>query len=81
MLRYYPVDIEGQSMWRVLQPFVGVHAGYEIATDSDAFITAGQAGLGVRVSDSLTVEGAYTYWVRPVDRNYKTATIGLKWRF
>jgi opacity protein-like surface antigen len=81
MVRYYPVDVEGRSSWRVLQPFVGVHAGYEFATDADAFITAVQAGLSVGITDNLTVEAAYTYWVRPADRNYKTTTLGFKFAF
>jgi hypothetical protein len=81
MVRYYPVDERGKGFWRILQPFVGVHAGYEVASDDDAFITAGQAGLGIKVTERLTVESTYTYWVRPVDRNYKTATVGLKWSF
>jgi opacity protein-like surface antigen len=81
MVRYYPVDREGRSIFRALQPFAGVHAGYEVATDSDEFITAGQAGLEINLLDNWSIEGAYTYWVRPADRNYKTTTIGLKWRF
>lgn len=81
VVRYYPVERERDGDLRAFQPFAGILGGYEIATDADAFVTGGQAGLDVWFNSNLAIEAAYTYWVRPADRNYKTAAIGLKLTF